>query len=526
MKKTFIILLLGAFVFNQSFSRSIERSSVKQIKRIEVLALDTINGYESKFAYPDENLNDLFSSQMDSLYHSWYIQNTYDTSFFEEDSTNAGISLIPDSTYIQRLQSIDSFVDLSFNKTVRNFIELYLERKRQLTEVMVGLSSYYFPIIEEKLDQYNLPQELKYMAVIESALNPNARSHANAVGMWQFMYGTGKMYKLDIGTFVDERRDPEKASDAAARYLNDLYQIYKNWHLVIAAYNCGPGNVNKAIRRAGGAKNYWSIYYYLPRETRGYVPAFIAASYVMNFYQLHNITPRYPDFPIVTDTIHVRNYVHFSQIAETLNIPKEQLQSLNPQYRLDVIPAKKDKPYTLCLPIERIPEFIDMEEQVYALRRNEFFPNNEVLVPKERGYYAGGSEVSGKDKIVYTVKSGDNLGYIANKFHVSLTSLRSWNNIRKNLIRVGQKLVVYVPAGKGENYAQSASVKLADSATSSAQVSSDGQFVYYTVRRGDNLWSIARRFPGVSNQDIMKLNNMSSTTTIKPGQKLKIQPKS
>lgn len=363
------------------------------------------------------------------------------------------------------------------------------------------------------------------MPIIESALNPIARSRANAVGLWQFMYGTGKMYKLDIGTFVDERRDPEKASEAAAKYLSDLYQIYKNWHLVIAAYNCGPGNVNKAIRRAGGARDYWAIYYYLPRETRGYVPAFIAAAYVMNYYQQHNLQPRFPDFPIVTDTIQVRNYVHFNQISETLNVPMEELQSLNPQYRLNIIPAKAEKPYSLRLPLDKIAEFIDMEEDVYALRRDEFFPNNEVLVPKERGTAVAGAEVSGKDRLVYTVKSGDNLGYIANRFHVRINDLRYWNNIQRNLIRVGQKIVVYVAAGTGEKYASGSDVKLSSQASGAEQISSDGKYVYYTVRSGDSLWSIARRFPGVSNQDILNLNNMSSNT-IKPGQKLKIQPKS
>ncbi len=210
--------------------------------------------------------------------------------------------------------------------------------------------------------------------------------------------------------------------------------------------------MNKAIRRAGGARDYWTIYYYLPRETRGYVPAFIAAAYFMNFYQEHNLTPRYPEFPIVTDTLQVRNYVHFDQISEILNVPKEEIQSLNPQYRLDIIPAKEDKPYTLRLPLEKITEFIDMEEDVYALNRDKYFPNNEILVPKERGTYV--ADVNGKDKIVYTVKSGDNLGYIANRFHVRINDLRYWNNIHRNLIRVGQKMVVYVPAGKGAEYAQ------------------------------------------------------------------------
>ena len=525
MKKASVAILLIVICSLAAAAKSVEKTSLKQVKRIEILSLDTINGYESVFAYPDENLNDLFGEQLDSLFNSWYIQNSFDVSFFKNETEGSDLAALPDSVYIQRLQDIDSFVDLSFNQTVKNFIELYTQRRRQLTEMMLGLSSYYFPMIEEQLDKYNLPMELEYLPIIESALNPTARSRANAVGLWQFMYGTGKMYKLDINTFVDERRDPEKSSEAAAKYLNDLYQIYKNWHLVIAAYNCGPGNVNKAIRRAGGARDYWSIYYYLPRETRGYVPAFIAAAYVMNYYQQHNLQPRYPDFPIVTDTIQVHNYIHFKQIAESLNMPVEELQSLNPQYRLDIIPAKANKAYSLRLPIERVADFIDNEDTIYALHREKFFPNNEILVPKERGYYAGGADISGRDRVIYTVKSGDNLGAISQRFKVSLNDLRYWNNIHRNLIRIGQRLVVYVPAGKGDNLALSKDVKLSSRAQGTPQISSDGSFVYYTVRRGDSLWSIARRFPGVSNQDIMHLNNMKDGS-IKPGQKLKIQPKS
>lgn len=521
MKQLSVLIILTVTCLGYAMADNNERAGLKQIQRIEVLSLDTINGYESVFAFPDENLNDLFGDQMDSLYNSWFIQNSFDLSFFQNGNDGLAINSLPDSIYVKRLQNIDSFMELSFNPTVKNFIELYTQRRRSLTEMMLGLSSYYFPMFEEQLEKYNLPMELKYLPVIESALNPTARSRANAVGLWQFMFGTGKMYKLEINTFVDERRDPEKASEAAAKFLNDLYQIYKDWHLVIAAYNCGPGNVNKAIRRAGGARDYWSIYYYLPRETRGYVPAFIAAAYVMNYYQDHNLQPRYPDFPIVTDTIHVYNYVHFKQISEQLNIPEAALQSLNPQYRLDIIPAKTDKPYVLRLPIDKIAGFIDTQDSIYAHNRQKFFPNNEIRVPKERGYYAG-EEVSGRERIVYTVRSGDNVGAIAARYKVSVNDLRHWNNIHKNLIRVGQRLVIHVPAGSAGKYAQSGR---SSSGSAAAATSSDGTFVYYTVRQGDSLWSIARQFPGVSNQDIKNLNNLKSDA-LKIGQKLKIQRKS
>lgn len=531
---SFLMISFTGTIFASTFGKD----SLKRLKRIEIVALDTIYGYESAYVDPDENLNDLFAEQIDSMFNSWYIQNSYSLGAIEKEPDKSGTDTIPDSIYINRLQSIESYVDLSFNNTVKNFIELYTQRKRGLTEIMLGLSAYYFPMIEEQLDKYNLPMELKYLPVIESALNPNARSGANAVGLWQFMYSTGKMYKLEIGTFLDERRDPVKSTEAAVKYLNDLYKIYKDWHLVIAAYNCGPGNVNKAIRRSGGTHNYWSIYYKLPRETRGYVPAFIAAAYVMNHYQYHNLTPRYPDFSIVTDTIKVYDYLHFKQISEVIKIPVEELQALNPQYRMDIVPGRADKPYPLRIPIEQVGNFIDYEEDIFAHNRDEIFPNNEILVPKGQNYYHP-SEIQGKEKILYTVKSGDNVGFISEWFHVRLSDLRSWNNIPRNMIRVGQKLAIYVPkdyAGsyaevnsmtfsQKQQYAKTKPVSNAVASPSSSQIEYDSEFIYYTVRTGDTLWSIAQQFPGVSNKDIIKLNNMTNANRIRPGQKLKILAK-
>ncbi|WP_423130540.1 lytic transglycosylase domain-containing protein [Gaoshiqia sp. Z1-71] len=538
MRKALILLMILSLNAGLVFGEKAVKDPIKQVKRIEVVELDTL-GYQSVFVNPDENLNDLFGEQIDSLLNSWYIQNTFALDISNEAIEGASsIVSLPDSVYISRLQSIDSFIDLSFNKTVKNFIELYTHRKRELTEVMLGLSAYYFPMFEELLDKHEMPMELKYLPIIESALNPVARSRANAVGLWQFMYGTGRMYKLEIGTFIDERRDPEKSSEAAVKYLKDLYKIYNNWHLVIAAYNCGPGNVNKAIRRSGGARDYWTIYYNLPRETRGYVPAFIAAAYVMNHYQQHGLQPRYPDFPIATDTLHVTDYLHFNQVASILEVPVEALQSLNPQYRMNIIPARANKPYTLRIPVEKVSTYIDKEDEIFAYKRHEYFPNNEILVPKEHQHYVT-SDVQGKDKVLYTVKSGDNLGYISQWFRVSVANLRYWNNINNNMIRVGQKLAVYVPQGQGDHYASVNSMSLSQkqefskkapvtkATTASANVTYDPSgIVYYTVRKGDTLWSIARQFPGVSNQEIMRLNNMQNANVLKVGQKLKIQPKS
>ncbi|MFV0521539.1 MAG: LysM peptidoglycan-binding domain-containing protein [Mangrovibacterium sp.] len=467
-----------------------------------------------------------FDAKFDSLYNSWLIQHTYDPSFFRGESKRGVTKAVdyPDSLYISRLQNIDSYVDLSFNKTVKSVIELYTQRRPSTAEAVLGLSTYYFPMIEETFNKYGLPQELKYMAIIESALNSSVRSHAGAKGLWQFMYRTGKMYGLEIDTYVDERCDPIKATDAAARFLADLYRIYGDWHLAIAAYNCGAGNVNKAIRRAGSKRDYWHVYYYLPRETRGYVPAFIAAAYFMNYYKDHDLSPKLPDFPLTTDTVMVNNYLNFEQISKVLNISTDEIKALNPQYIINIIPARPNNEYALCLPTEKIDDFLQLEDSVYSYKRESYFPNNEIKKPQG---YSGGVHVSGKDKLQYTVKSGDVIGAIAERFHVKVSDLRYWNNIRGNLIRVGQKLTIYVSSGTASKYTNNSHTKLISSNSSSGsgasgKVTTGNGWVYYTVKSGDNLWSIARRFPGISAQNIMTVNGMKSNN-IKVGQKLKIK---
>ena len=394
---------------------------------------------------PDENLNDIFSEKMDSMVNSSYIRDLFHFDFAEVDTVDFYPTFTPDSLYIVRLQAIQEVIPLSFNSTVRNVIKFYTEKRRDQVEMMLGLSAYYFPIFEEILDRYEMPFELKYLPVIESALNPNAISRAGANGLWQFMYGTGKQMGLEISSFVDERRDPVKSTDAAIRYLKYLYNIYNDWYMAIAAYNCGPGNVNRAIRRSGNKQNYWEIYYNLPRETRGYVPAFIAAAYVMNYYRDHNLRPQMPDIPFQTDTLLVHDYLHFEQLAEILDMEKELLRSLNPMYRRDVIPAKADKPYALTLPQEKALEFVGIDTLIFAHKRDDYFPNNALANPTESASYSTPADVSGKSKIHYTVKTGDNLGFISTWFRVKLSDIRQWNNIRGNLIRVGQKLTIYVP---------------------------------------------------------------------------------
>jgi membrane-bound lytic murein transglycosylase D len=335
-----------------------------------------------------------------------------------------------------------------------------------------------------------------------------------------------------MNSFVDERHDPLASTEAAAKFLKDLYDIYGDWHLVIAAYNCGPGNVRKAIRRSGGAKDYWKIYYRLPRETRGYVPSFIAAMYVMNNYKEHNLKLKEPEFEVVSDTVMVRDYVNFKQISTVLDVPIEELRYYNPQYKADIIPATKDKSYVLRLPQSHLGEYIDREKEVMAYKRKEFFPDNRLKAPSNKYSRFAAVNIKGKSKVYYKVKSGDNLGFIADWYDVGVSSLRYWNNIRRNLIRVGQRLVVYVPSSKvdyyrGINTMSSAQKRKLTGKSAPATVNSkpqkiDSNYEYHTVRRNENLWIIARKYPGISAKDIMRLNNMRKSN-IRVGQKLKIR---
>ncbi|MDR2848342.1 MAG: LysM peptidoglycan-binding domain-containing protein [Bacteroidales bacterium] len=428
-----------------------------------------------------------------------------------------------DSIYIERLKKLPSLVNLTYNNVVRNYIHAYSIRRKDKLEVLLGLQEYYFPMIEEVLDLYGLPLELKYMAVIESALNPRAVSRAGATGMWQFMLGTGRMYKLNVNTFVDERRDPYLASHAAAKYLQDLYATFNDWVLVIAAYNCGAGNVNKAIRRSGGKRSYWDIYPYLPRETRGYVPAFIGAMYAMNYYKEHNISPRYVDAPITaTDTIIVRRNVNLAQIAEVLDIPLQQLNDLNPQYRRGILPGYSSS----C--ILRIPEayttkFIDMQDSIYRHKADVYLSNSfKAMEPAGRSSSGGATvNVAGRDRIYHTIRSGENLGSIATKYGVSVNSLKEWNDLYTSRIVAGKKLVIYVKktTATSDKKAKSGA---ATTATAPQYASSGANDVYYTVKSGDTLWSIAQQYQGVSDKDIMQWNNLSKAN-IQPGMKLKIK---
>ena len=373
---------------------------------------------------------------LDSLLNDWKAKTYIDLG--KDCSTSQVNPQFSDSVYIDRLSRMPVIMEMPYNDIVRKFIDTYTVRLRSQVSFMLSACNFYMPIFEEALDAYGLPLELKYLPIIESALNPSAVSRAGASGLWQFMLSTGKLYGLESNSLVDERRDPIKATWAAARYLKDMYDIYKDWNLVIAAYNCGPGNINKAIRRANGKTDYWEIYNYLPRETRGYVPAFIAANYVMTYYCKHNICPMETNIPKATDTVQVMRDLHFQQIADLCHVPLDEIKSLNPQYKRNIIPGLS-KPRTLRLPTEAISAFLDQQDTIYAHRATEFFKNRRTVASIGQGKSSSGDG----NLTWYRIRRGDTLGGIARKFGVSVRQLRNWNGLRGNNIRAGRRLKIY-----------------------------------------------------------------------------------
>lgn len=440
----------------------------------------------------------------------------------ESDST-AVFMEYPDSFYIQRLKKIPSVISLTYNNIVKKYIEVYTVKKRDKLEEILGLKNYYFPIFEEVLDKYDMPLELKYLSVIESALNPRAVSRCGATGLWQFMYGTGRLYKLNINSFVDERRDPVAETEAAARYLKDMYSIYNDWVLVIAAYNCGPGNVNKAIRRSGGKTNYWDIYYYLPRETRGYVPAFIAATYAMNFYKDHNLAPKQIEPLPYSDTVMVKENIHFEQIADILKLPVDIIRDLNPQYRRDIIPGKYALS-SLRLPSTYATKFIDLQDSIVRYKSTQYFANDFKMVNPLGKFSYSPAPVSGNVKKLYhKVKVGETLGQISEHYHVRVSDLRYWNDVSGNNIRSGKNLVIYVPKKSAAKYEEAPLVASKDAKAKPSKATENTNYILYEVKSGDTIWKIASLYQGVTGEDLLKWNNLAEGSKIHPGQTIKIK---
>ena len=500
------------FSVNDSLLRVIDTLRMEINDYELITSSDTLNSGTLDLETPDYVPSDsLTLADTDSLMSIWYHQKDLELiENLEKDvdlDTAVLLSNIPDSIYIERLQKMNSFISVPYNSIIRNYIITYTERIAKQSETMLGLCKYYMPIIEEIFDQYQLPLELKAMAIIESALNPRAVSRVKAKGMWQFMYGTAIRYNLLINSFVDERLDPVKSCHAAARYLQDAYRMFGSWPLAIASYNCGAGNVNKAIRRAGGSKEIWDVYPFLPRETRGYIPSFIAALYMMNYYQEHQLTPVAVNMPVHTDTIKVTKMLHFDQVTHFTGISKKELQDLNPQYLHDIVPGV-EREYILRIPYNYTGKFVENEDSIYKYKDSLYFSPATLKKIKESGS-------TNAQRITHKVKSGETLSHIALKYGVKVKDIQRWNGVKNN-IRIGQKLVIY----KGGGPAASAK---SSSGSSKAKTTTSGGYVIYTVQSGDNLWDIAKKFPGVSAQNIMDLNGMNKGSKIYPGMKLKIK---
>lgn len=379
-------------------------------------------------AIPDE-----FIYTLDHMLSDWHISK----SIVSTCDTITHAPVVPDSVIQHRLQQLHCVMELPFNSYVRSFIDLYTVRRRGQLSNLLGLGDYYFEMFEQVLEKNGLPHELKYLPVIESALNPVARSRVGAAGLWQFMLATGRMYGLEVNNYVDERMDPYKSTHAAVKYLKDLYDIYGDWHLVIAAYNCGPGNVNKAIRRTGGTRDYWAIYPHLPRETRGYVPIFIAATYSMEYAAEHQVCKSEVKLPLKADTVMIKQRIHFEQIAHVLDIPVEEIRLMNPQYRRDIVPGDI-KPYAVVLPIQMTGKFIDRLDEVVSFKADSLIHNRRTAIE------IPGTASSGTGNVIHhRVTSGQTLGGIAARYGVSVARIREWNNIKGSMIRTGQVLKIY-----------------------------------------------------------------------------------
>ena len=348
---------------------------------------------------------------------------------------------IPDSVIVRRLNSIHTVIPLTYNDEVRSFIRFYLKHMSTRLDVMLTLCEFYHPLFEETLNRYSVPEELKYLSIVESAMNPQATSRVGAAGLWQFMYSTGKLYDLEVNSVVDDRRDPYKSTVAAARHLHDLYTVFGDWQLAIAAYNCGAGNVNKAIARAnaGCRPNFWQIYPYLPRETRGYVPAFIAVVYVMNNYTHHGLRPSRVNLPIRTDTVNLHSDILLPVVSQYTGVDPDELQTLNPQYRASLIPASSGS-YSICLPSSKVELFLSNQDSI-AARSADSLARRPVKIEPARGK-KGHVSTSGSGGKYYTVRRGDTLYKVASKHGISVSKLKKLNGLRSDKIRVGQKLKV------------------------------------------------------------------------------------
>lgn len=462
---------------------------------------------QSEVEEPDlGRLPESFDMALDSLLNSRY-KEYYSLSKPKRQASKRELES-KDQLYRDRLARMESAIPLTYNPAVREAIDLYVNRRSNLMSLMLSRATYYFPIIEEELDRQGLPLELKYLAIVESALNPTAVSRMGATGFWQFMLRTGKIYGLTINSVIDERMDPRKSTRAMCEYFKDMYALYGDWMLAIAAYNCGPGNINKAIRRSGGKKDFWGIFPYLPRETRSYVPFFIAAFYSMEYYREHDIRPSAIHIPIATDTVHLARRCTTRELAEITSVSLDTIELLNPMYKKGIIPGNQQS-QVIVLPAQAAIDFASNKEKYFASHHE-----SEVKVEDSASDIEEEQTADSEREVTYRVRRGDSLGSIARRYHVTTAQIKEWNGLRSNMIHPGQKLVIRTGA--------KASVSAAKSGTSSKKSKSRQQSArYYTVKRGDTLSGIAAKYKGVTVTQIKRANNLRSNN-IRPGQRLLI----
>ena len=517
-----------------------------------------------KYSITDDNVipPESFETLTRELEENFYIQNYTDRSATLPDTAFSTVGTAEE--YADLLSRLPAEMELPYNAIVGRFIDMYLTKRRSLVSDMVALHNYYGNIFIEELIKEHMPLELQYLPVIESALNPNAVSKAGATGLWQFMPATAKGLGMEVNSLVDQRRDPRKSSAAAAKYLKQLYEAYGDWSLAIAAYNCGPGNVNKALRHAGGGKkDFWEIYNFLPSETRGYLPAFIAANFVMSYYDRYGVRPTIVKKQLVTDTVQVSQRVHFNQIAEVLNIPIEEIRMLNPQFRKDIIPGN-NHPYALVLPSQQCLSYILSQDAILALDA-DLYSRRTYAEPGQRRTVAADSTllVDHIVKVTHTVKRGENIRDIAKKYGVSATDIKRWNNLKRGKVKSGDVLTIETmepgirpealaalnagqksatdtssTAASKQPAATAATAAVAQAATqrkaaepaapaaqkTAAKKAEPKRPTTYRVVSGDNLSRIARK-TGVSVAELQKANNLTATSIIRPGQTLKLPAK-
>jgi len=512
--KNCVLLFIGLFISTYGIAQehkqfdSLELFSIDFLKDstesnniIEIRNEEGFSLIDFKFSNEIDSLwlaeltnSDLFPQIQESVLEIPYNTDEISVVDFQELSTE---------TLKERLEELNKKTpfDISYNPVLESTIRSYLKRNKKAMERLMSLSQYYFPLFEKELDKYDVPLELKYLPIIESALNPRAKSRVGATGLWQFMFATGKMHGLQVNSYVDERMDPEKSTTAAAEYLSELYKIFGDWNLVLSSYNYGPGNVSRAIRRSGGITDYWHLRNFMPRETANYVPAFLATLYVFSYAEEHGFQPYQPEVAhFETDTVQIKKDIKLKHIAEIIGVDEDLLSFLNPSFKLKHIPVSEGKFTSIRLPIRQAGIFAANEKEIYQhaeeLLAKEGQPRYELL----------------QERINYRVQSGDYLGKIANKYGVSVQLIKNWNRLSSNNIRPGQNLVIYPKEPR---------VASSVAANSSSKNPSSGNEKYYTVKSGDSIWSISQKFKGVTVNQIKKWNGISGNY-LKPGMKLKI----